>query len=127
MNLSLTLFVPPHQYICTIKTVFFKALYEHIFHELNILIYTRPEMKSTFHHTLITLACVDTLFIITIIIDIQRFDLNLDNQLFILFFPYFWNPFKNILMTFETYLMMSISTERYMAIRRPIEYRVRKV
>ena len=95
--------------------------------ELNILTCTRPEMKSTFHHTLISLAVVDNLFILTIIIDIQRFDLNLDNQLFILFFPYFWNPFKNILMTFETYLMMSISTERYMAIIRPIEYRVRKV
>ena len=31
----------------------------------------RPEMKSTFHHTLITLAVVDILFVITLIIDTQ--------------------------------------------------------
>ena len=31
----------------------------------------RPEMKSTFHHTLITLAVVDILFVIVLIIDTQ--------------------------------------------------------
>ena len=82
-----------------------------------ILILLRPEMKSTFHHSLITLAAVDILFVITLLIDIQRFDLNIENQMFILFFPYAWNPFKNILMTFETFLMVSITTERYLAIR----------
>ena len=82
-----------------------------------ILILLRPEMKSTFHHSLITLAVVDILFVITLLIDIQRFDLNIENQMFILFFPYAWNPFKNILMTFETFLMVSITTERYLAIR----------
>ena len=88
---------------------------------------SRPEMKSTFHHTLISLALVDIIFVITLIIDTQRFDLNLNNQLFIFFFPYVWNPFKNILMTFETFLMMSITTERYLAIRRPLEYRLGRV
>ena len=82
-----------------------------------ILILLRPEMKSTFHHSLITLAVVDILFVITLLIDIQRFDLDIENQMFILFFPYAWNPFKNILMTFETFLMVSITTERYLAIR----------
>ena len=89
-----------------------------------ILILLRPEMKSTFHHTLITLAVVDILFVITLIIDVQRFDLDLSNQVFILFFPYFWNPLKNILMTFETFLMMSITTERYLAVRNPLAYRL---
>ena len=87
------------------------------------MIILRPEMKSTFHHSLITLACVDILFVITLVIDSQKLDLDLNNQMFILLFPYVWNPFKNILMTFETFLMMSISTERYMAIRKPMEYR----
>ena len=82
-----------------------------------ILILLRPEMKSTFHHSLITLAVVDILFVVTLLVDIQRFDLNIENQTFILFVPYFWNPFKNILMTFETFLMVSITTERYLAIR----------
>ena len=41
--------------------------------------------------------------------------------------PYVWNPLKNILMTFETFLMMSITTERYLAIKNPIEYRLGEV
>ena len=88
-----------------------------------ILILLRPEMKSTFHHTLITLAVTDILFVITLLVDSQRPDLNLDNQIFIMFFPYVWNPAKNIVMTFETFLMMSITTERYLAIRNPLEHR----
>ena len=47
--------------------------------------------------------------------------------MFIMLFPYMWNPFKNILMTFETFLMMSITTERYLAIKNPLEYRLGKV
>ena len=90
---------------------------------LAILILLRPEMKSTFHHTLITLAVVDTLLVIILIVDCQRPDLNLDNQIFIMFFPYCWNPAKNILMTFETFLIMSITTERYLAIRKPLVHR----
>ena len=36
-----------------------------------ILILLRPEMKSTFHHTLIALAIVDILFLLTLIVDSQ--------------------------------------------------------
>ena len=82
-------------------------------------------MKSNFHHTLITLAIVDIIFLAVIIVDTKRFDLDLDNQLFIMLFPYVWNPLKNILMNFEAFLMMSISTERCLAIRKPLEYRKR--
>ena len=82
-------------------------------------------MKSTFHHTLITLAVTDILFLAVLIVDTKRFDLDLDNQMFIMLFPYVWNPCKNILMNFESFLMMSISTERFLAIRRPLEYRKR--
>ena len=57
----------------------------------------------------------------------QNLDLDLKNQTFILLFPYVWNPSKNILMTFETFLMMSITTERYLATRNPLEYRVGQV
>ena len=38
----------------------------------------------------------------------QRWDLDINNQIFILLYPYVWNPFKNILMTFETYLMVGV-------------------
>jgi hypothetical protein len=82
-----------------------------------IMILLRPEMKSTFHHTLIALAVVDIIFLVILMIEVQNLDLDIENQIFIFFFPYFWNPLKNILMTFETFLMMSISSERYLAIR----------
>ena len=38
----------------------------------------------------------------------QRWDLDINNQIFIVLFPYVWNPFKNILMTFKKFLMVSI-------------------
>ena len=44
------------------------------------LIIFRPEMKSTFHHTLITLAVVDILFVIVLIIDTQVLVLIIDTQ-----------------------------------------------
>ena len=84
-------------------------------------------MKSTFHHTLIALAVVDILFLVVLIIDSRSFDMDLNNQVFIILFPYVWNPLKNILMTFETFLMMSITTERYLAIRRPLKHRMGRV
>ena len=36
-----------------------------------ILILMRPEMRSTFHHSLLTLAIVDVLFVVTLIVDTQ--------------------------------------------------------
>ena len=50
-----------------------------------ILILLRPEMKSTFHHTLIALAIVDILFLGTLIIDSQVADRNssaLENEFY---------------------------------------------
>ena len=82
-------------------------------------------MKSNFHHTLITLAIVDIIFVVVLIVDTKRLDLDLENQLFIMLVPYVWNPLKNILMNFEAFLMMSISTERCLAIMRPLQYRRR--
>ena len=89
-----------------------------------ILILRRPEMKSTFHHTLIALAIVDILFILMLITDTQNFDLDLDNQTYITLYPFLFYPLKHILMTFETFLMMSITTERFLATTNPLKYRV---
>ena len=36
-----------------------------------ILILMRPEMRSTFHHSLLTLAIVDVIFVVTLIVDTQ--------------------------------------------------------
>ena len=36
-----------------------------------ILILMRPEMRSTFHHSLLALAFVDVIFVVTLIVDTQ--------------------------------------------------------
>ena len=74
-----------------------------------ILVLLRPEMKSTFHQTLVTLAVIENLFLLTILID---HTVDPQNQVYVIMLPYFWNPLKNILLCWETFLIMSISTER---------------
>ena len=81
-------------------------------------------MKSTFHQTLITLAVIENLFLLTILTDHA---VDPDNQVYIIMLPYFWNPVKNILLCWEMFLIMSISTERCMAVRNPLAYRMQKM
>ncbi len=39
-------------------------------------------------------------------------------QIYVYMFPHFWYPIKNILMSWCTYLIMGIATERYLAVCR---------
>ena len=83
-----------------------------------------PEMKSTFHQSLLTLALCDILFISSALI--EHFT-DTSSPTYVLLFPYVWNPLKNILMSWETYLIMSIATERFAAICKPLCYRAHKL
>ena len=83
--------------------------------------------KSTFHQSLKALIAVDLLFVICMVVDSQKFELNPENQMFIFLIPYFWNPFKNTVLTFQTFLIMSISAERYLAVKKPIQFSITKV
>ena len=71
-----------------------------------IVIIFKKDRRSTFHHSLITLAIIDILFVSTIICDTFC---DTTSTLYIYMFPYLWNPMKNILMSWETFLMMSIA------------------
>jgi hypothetical protein len=79
-----------------------------------------PELKSTFHQSLLTLAMCDIILILFILGD-KVVDVN--NVYYIYMFPYFWNPVKNIIMSWETFLIMSIATERFLAVCLPVIYR----
>ena len=83
--------------------------------------------KSTFHQSLKVLIVVDLLLVIVMVVDSQKFELNPENQMFIFLIPYFWNPFKNTVLTFQTFLIMSISAERYLAVKKPIQFNITKV
>ena len=88
-------------------------------------IYTlrHPTMKTTFNQSLVCLAICDSLFIFVMLID-QFVDPN--NFYYVILFPYFWNPLSNILMSSQTFLLMSIATERFLAVWMPIVYKTKK-
>ena len=88
------------------------------------IVLKRPDMKSTFHQSLLTLAVLDIMFLSIIICD---HSLDFNSQLYVYMFPYIFNPMKNILMTWETFLIMSIATERFLAVYKPIHYRGHRV
>ena len=77
-------------------------------------------MKSTFHQSLISLSVFEIAFLVLVILD---HSLDFNSPAYIVLFPYFFHPMKNILMSCETYLIMSIALERLMAVYRPIHYR----
>ena len=86
-----------------------------------IVVLLRPEMRSTFHQTLVMLAVIENIFLLSILSEHVFED---DNQYYVVLVPYMLNPLKNILLCWEMFLIMSISTERYMAVRNPVKYRV---
>jgi hypothetical protein len=79
-----------------------------------------PELKSTFHQSLLTLAMCDIIFLVFILGDMV---VDVNSVYYIYMFPYFWNPGKNIIMSWETFLIMSIATERFLAVCLPVIYR----
>ena len=91
---------------------------------LAILVLKKPEMKSTFHHSLMALASCDIMFLTLMLMDYTQY---LNTGLYIIIFPYFLNPLKNILLSMETFLIMSITTERVLAVCKPVLYRTHKL
>merc|ERR1719397_1605367 len=77
-------------------------------------------MKTTFHQSLIALASCDISLLGLVLLD---FTAELTPTLYVLILPYFLNPFKNILLCWETFLIMSITTERFLAVYRPLLYK----
>ena len=87
---------------------------------LAIIVFRNPRMKSTFNQSLAALAYCDTLFLALVLADSTEHFLL---PFYVLIFPYFLNPMKNILLNCETFLIMSISTERFLAVCHPLLYR----
>ena len=77
------------------------------------------KMKSTFHQSLIALSVCDILFLIVVLID-KYVDMPKDLAII---YPYIWHPMRTILISMEAYLMMSIATERLIAVYKPIHYK----
>ena len=81
-------------------------------------------MRYTFNSLLVALALLDIGVVVTSIWDYSLVKMFRTNPvLYTYMFPYFWYPLKNIIMTWTIFLTMALSTERYLAVCRPIFYR----
>jgi len=88
---------------------------------ISILVLALTDDKTTFKHSLITLAIINVLFLAIIIAD-HCIDVN--STTYILLFPHFMNPMKNIAVNSESFLIMAIALERLLVVWKPIRYRV---
>merc|ERR1719244_2493419 len=80
-------------------------------------------MKSTFNQSLAVLAIVDILFVINVIF-VYSLSLYLNYyQIYKYLFPYFLYPMMSVFHSLDTFLTMSIATERLLAVYKPIQYR----
>lgn len=77
-------------------------------------------MKSTFNQSLVMLAIVDILLLVTVII---YFSIEHYTVMMAYLMPYLLYPIRGIFHCWEIYLTMSISAERVMAVYKPIHYR----
>ena len=82
-----------------------------------IVVLSQPDMKSTFHQSLISLAVFEILYLLSLICEHV-----VDSRT-----AMFLYPLKNILLSCESYLLMSIALERLMAVVRPLWYRTARL
>ena len=109
------------QFLIVILSVASTGLFGNI---LALYSINRQRAKSTFNQSLTALAISDILFLSVVIVDsvpnIRTSDMGLA-------FPFFWHPLRTMLISFEAFLMMSISTERFLAVFKPIQYKSYKM
>ena len=89
-----------------------------------IVVLSHPDMKSTFNQSLITLAIFEITFLVLLISDHA---VDITTELYIMMFPYLLYPLKNIMVSCESYLLVSIALERLMAVVRPLWYRTARL
>ena len=76
-------------------------------------------MKSNFNKLLLTLSVLDIAYVAIGIWDFSIVKVfEFEPVAYIVLFPHFWYPLKNILMSWSTHLIMGIATERYLAVCR---------
>ena len=91
---------------------------------LAVIVLYKAKTKSTFHQSLIALAICDVTFLSFILLGYIK---DMNYQLYVILFPYILNPGTNIMLCWETFLTMSISTERCLAVCKPFVYQDHKL
>ena len=76
-------------------------------------------MRSSFNQLLITLSVLDIMFVTSSIWEYAMVKVwGIHLTIYIYIFPYLWYPMKNITMSWITFLVSAIATERYLAVCR---------
>ena len=79
--------------------------------------------RSTFHYLLIVLAVVDSLCLVSLIVDHSMVGVwGIRPVVYVYILPYFWYPLKNIILSWETFLTMAIALERFIAVCRYLHF-----
>ena len=79
----------------------------------------QQQQRSTFHHLLAVLAVVDILCLVTFMVDHSMVGVwRIRPEVYLYILPYFWYPVKNILFSWDTFLIMAIAMERFLAVFR---------
>ena len=97
-----------YQYLIILISFLFQTFFRH-----------RQHIRSTFHTLLSVLALVDSLCLISFFIDqslAAYWRIRPDIYLYIL--PLFWYPLKNIFLSWETFLVIALAIERFVAVCR---------
>ena len=84
----------------------------------------RKEKSTTFNHMLIVLFTIDSIVLFTSILSDIVWNLRLEHiWVLIILYPYFTYPINNIALTASIFCTISISHDRFGAIKHPIEHR----
>ena len=86
---------------------------------------TNQVLKNTFNRMLGILLIIDSICLFFIISDVFHNIFHLFPQMYDIFIPHFFPPFRNISLTASIFMTIVISHERYEAVQRPLSHRHR--
>jgi hypothetical protein len=84
---------------------------------------TSPILKNTFNRLLSILLIIDNMCLFFIMVEVLSNKFEFRSQLYDIFHPYFFHPFRNITLTSSIFMTVAIAHERYRAIRYPLIHR----
>jgi len=94
----------------------------------SIYILSCEDMKNSFNHLLIVLACLDNLFLVFCLLDyslarVFHWPFSNTGEMYALLFPKFLYPLNNITLSCSIFITVTIAFERYCAVCHPYTYR----
>lgn len=87
-----------------------------------IRVLLRVSMRNSFNLLLVTLALIDSTYLVGAILESLRKRFQLESDLQLVMFPYFLYPLNSIALTASIFMTVAIALERYIAVHYPLDY-----